>query len=39
MSDYDELIDALIEDGLMDPETGEIFSIERVREVTNADGI
>ena len=39
MNDYDELISALIEDGLMDPETGEIFNIERVREVTNADRI
>ena len=34
MNDYDELIDALIAEGLMDPETGEIFDIERVREVT-----
>lgn len=34
MNDYDELIAALIADGLMDPETGEIFDIEQVREVT-----
>ena len=34
MNDYDELIAALIADGLMAPETGEIFDIEQVREVT-----